>query len=96
MAKILIAVWLLFGLASAQAQTNPVTPPCRADKIDNASGRMIRLKSGQIFQGYPGSQRTTSTWTPLDKVSVCQIGGTAVTITNLSNRNQSIKALRYN
>lgn len=67
---------------------------CRDDKILNTNGRMIRLSSGWVLQGYPGSNATMSSWLPLDKVVVCPLGGSAYSITDSSQRNSTIKALR--
>ncbi len=93
MSRIIIAAWLLLGAACAQAQP-AVTAPCQDDKISNAAGLVIQLASGQDFQAYPGAQGVISGWLPLDRVSVCGIGGIAVKITNLSKKYQSVKALR--
>jgi len=94
MSRILLAAWLVLGLSNAQAQPKSAFVPCRTDKILNASGPFISLRSGQAYNAYPGSQSTMSTWEPLDRVTVCGIGGTAVQITNLSQRNEKVKALR--
>jgi hypothetical protein len=90
----------LFGLAvavapfAAGAQT--ANMPCNSDKILNtdSGGAWVRLASGQYYNVYPGDNRLVLNWLPLDKVEVCAIGGNAVKITNLSEKNQVIKALR--
>ena len=92
MSRLFIAAWLMLGIAGAQAQTTTI--PCRPDKISNSSGLIIALSSGQNFRAYPGSQGTLSGWLPLDKVTVCGIGGSAVSITNSSRKYQSVKAVR--
>lgn len=87
---LLAAVSLLILCGHAQAQT------CWNDKVRNSAGDVLALSSGQVFRVYPGASRITSMWLPLDKLTVCPIGGTAVEITNISQKNQQIKALRSN
>jgi hypothetical protein len=92
----------LFSLAvaaapvAARAQTSNL--PCNPDKILNTDtgGAWIRMASGQYFKVYPGGNRLVVSWLPLDKVTVCALGGSAVSITNLSEKNQMVKALRQN
>ena len=92
--RLLLLAAVLLSVASAQAFA---APPCYSDKIINTNGMRIRLGSGQVFNGYPGTGRLTSVWLPLDKVTVCYLGGSAVAITNISRKNQTVKALRiYN
>ncbi len=93
MSRIFLAAWLAIGLANAQAQPSG-SPPCRGDKILNAAGLLITLRSGQAYNAYPGSQALMSMWEPLDKVTVCGIGGSAVQITDLSHKNETVKAFR--
>jgi hypothetical protein len=102
MTRICFAICLALGIASAQAQTmgqtamsqsTGMSSPCRADKVLNTNGVYIKLASGQVFQAYPGNGPALSGWLPLDKVSVCKIGGTGVQITNLSKNGASVKAL---
>ena len=87
----LIIAATIFG--PALAQTNANLPACYDDKVLNANGLMVRMGSGQIFQGYPGSAGRLASWLPLDKVKICPLGGSAYQITDLSN-NKQIKALR--
>jgi hypothetical protein len=70
--------------------------PCNADRISNTNGAAIRLQSGQLYQAFPGSSPKLANWLPLDKVTVCQLSGAAVQITNIDERNQVIKAMRVN
>jgi hypothetical protein len=107
MTRICFAICLALGIASAQAQTmgqttmgqttmsqsTGMSSPCRADKVLNTNGVYIKLASGQVFQAYPGNGPALSGWLPLDKVSVCKIGGTGVQITNLSKNGASVNAL---
>jgi hypothetical protein len=89
------AVWLLLGIAAAQAQSQTAaSQPCWQDKISNTNGIQIKLQSGLSYQAYPGSQSKLSSWLPLDKVQVCRLGGSAVQVTDLSKGGQSVKALR--
>jgi len=94
MSRIFLAAWLMLGISSASAENAKNLVPCWQDKILNSSGMVIDLRSGQNFQAYPGSGATISGWQPLDKVTVCGIGGIAVSITNSSRKYQSVKALR--
>jgi hypothetical protein len=96
MPRLAMAVWLMpwLILGCAHARSTAAAQPCRPDKILNTSAPLISLRSGQAFQAYPGSQGVMSNWAPLDKVSVCQIGGIAVSITNLTDKNASIRAVR--
>ena len=87
----LITAATIFG--PALAQTNSSVPACYNDKVLNSNGLIVRMGSGQVFQGYPGSGGRLATWMPLDKVKICPIGGSAYQITDLSN-NKQIKALR--
>ena len=91
--RLLLAA-LLLSVASEQAFA---LPPCYSDKVIDTNGLLITLGSGQTFHNYPGTGRLTSVWLPLDKVTVCYLGGGAVEITNISRSNQTVKALRiYN
>jgi hypothetical protein len=96
MSRILAIVGLVSALACghAFAQANANSPVCYNDKMLNTNGLFIRTGSGLVFQAYPGSGAKLSSWLPLDKISVCRIGGSAVEITNLSRKNQQVKALR--
>ncbi len=97
MTQICFAICVALGVATAQAQTmgqtTGMSAPCRSDKVLNTNGVYIKLASGQIFQAYPGNGPALSAWLPLDKVTVCRIGGTGVRITNLSKQNSSVQAL---
>jgi hypothetical protein len=97
MTQICFAVCLALGIGGAQAQTmgqsTGMSSPCRPDKVLNTNGAYIKLASGQVFQAYPGSGPALSAWLPLDKVTVCKIGGTGVQITDLDKNGMSVKAL---
>ncbi len=96
MTRILVIVGLFSALACghAFAQDNANPPVCYNDKMLNTNGLFIRTGSGLIYKAYPGSSGTLGSWLPLDKISICRIGGGAVEITNLSRKNQQVKALR--
>jgi hypothetical protein len=90
----------VIGCGQALAQNNPnsgqnsaKSPVCYNDQLINTNGQTLRMSSGQIFQGFPGSNPTLSFWLPLDKVKICRLRGSGYEITNLSRHNQ-IKALR--
>jgi hypothetical protein len=90
---------LLFAALLLSVAAGPAfaLPPCYSDKVIDTNGLTITLGSGQSFHNYPGTGRLTSVWLPLDKVTVCYLGGAAVAITNISRNNETVKALRiYN
>jgi hypothetical protein len=98
--SLIIGFVLVIGCGHAFAQNNTsagensaTSPVCHNDQVLNTNGQSIRMASGQIFQAYPGSNSTLSFWTPLDKVKVCRLGGSAYEITNLNRKNE-VKALR--
>ena len=93
---ILILCASLAGISTAAAAipANPAPSVCHADKIENATGQFIRMTSGQFFQVYPGKGRMdSSVWFPLDRLMLCRLGGNAFQITDLSHKNEQIKAL---
>jgi len=96
MSRIFVIAGLGFALACghAFAQTNANSPVCYTDKVRTTNGSIITTGSGQIFKPYTGSSAKLSFWLPLDKISICRIGGSAVEITNLSRKNLQVKALR--
>ncbi len=96
MSRIFVIAGFVSALACGQtlAQNNANSPVCYNDKMLNTNGLFIRTGSGAIFRSYPGSSGRLGSWLPLDKISVCRIGGNAVEITNLSRKNQQVKALR--
>lgn len=96
MSRIFVIVGLVAALACghAFAQNNASSPVCYNDKVRTTNGSVITTASGQIFKPYTGSSARLSFWQPLDKISICRIGGSAVEITNLSRKIQQVKALR--
>ncbi len=96
MSRIFVIAGFVSALACGQAlaQKNANSPVCYNDKMLNTNGLFIRTGSGAIFRSYPGSSGRLGSWLPLDKISICRIGGNAVEITNLSRKNQQVKALR--
>jgi hypothetical protein len=87
----LVIATTVFGPALAQSNSN--LPACYSDRVSNAGGLMVRMGSGQLFQGYPGSGGKLASWLPLDKVKICPLGGSAYQITDLNN-NKQINALK--
>jgi hypothetical protein len=67
---------------------------CRDDKLINTNGVQMRLASGWVMQAYPGTTATISVWEPLDNLTVCPLGGAAYSITDKSQDNKTVKALR--
>ncbi len=99
MSRIFVIAGLILAIGSSHAfaQSNDSSQACYNDNIINTNGRSIRTGSGLTFQSYPGSSATLSFWAPLDKITVCRLSGSAVEITNLSKKDQQVKALRkYN
>jgi len=99
MSRVFVAFAFALSIACctpAHSQTSPAVSHCHADKISNTRGLGIRLGSGLIYRAFPGTGGRMSAWLPLDRVTVCRIGGGAVQITNLSKRGQTVKALRVN
>jgi hypothetical protein len=91
--KNLFAAAFVGLLAAGAAQA---ARPCHADEIAvaDSAGTRISMNSGQYFTVYPGEDANVKFWEPLDRVTVCELGGSAVRITDLSHRDQSVKALR--
>jgi hypothetical protein len=91
--KCLAAALLVVALAEGITRSAQALPPCTDNTINNASGGVISIRTGQVFKAYPGTGGRTAAWLPGDKVSVCPLGGSAYEITNL-RKNQAVKALR--
>jgi hypothetical protein len=71
--------------------------PCHSDRVQTSPGVILPLSSGQTYQVYPTDNHISMLWLPLDQLTVCPIGGAAVEITNLSKKNERIRAVRiYN
>ena len=88
-------LFLLLSLESACSlgQTAAHTA-CHRDTLQNSSGVYLPLASGQLYQVYPSGNTTSMMWRPLDKLIVCPIGGSAVTITNISEKDEQVRAIR--
>jgi hypothetical protein len=93
LAKCLLLVLLICQTACTLGQTAAQTP-CHADMVQTSSGPLLGLSSGQTYQIFPTDIRSTAFWLPLDKLTVCPIGGSGVRITNLTAKTQPIRALR--
>jgi hypothetical protein len=77
--------------------TTAASTPCHSDRVQTSPGVILPLSSGQLYQVYPTDNRVSMMWLPQDKLRVCPIGGSAAEITNLSDKNQKIRAVRiYN
>ncbi len=73
------------------------TAPCHSDRVQTSPGVILPLSSGLTYQVYPTDNHISMLWLPLDRLTVCPIGGAAVEITNLSRKNERIRAVRiYN
>ncbi len=68
--------------------------PCHNDTVQESPGVVLSLSSGQTYQVFPTDNRISMAWLPLDKLIVCQIGGSGVQITNISKRGEKVRALR--
>ncbi len=68
--------------------------PCHGDTVQESPGVVLALSSGQTYQVFPADNRISMMWLPLDRLSVCPIGGAGVEITNVSERGEQVRALR--
>ena len=68
--------------------------PCHSDRVQTSPGVILPLSSGQTYQVYPTDNHISMMWLPQDKLLVCPIGGSAAEITNLSEKNEKIRAVR--
>jgi hypothetical protein len=87
---------LLAVLLAAGCQTTSAAPACGKDLIVDldSAGTVMRLDTGLIYRVYPGQDANVKFWEPQDKVIVCPEGGTAVKITDLDRKGQTVQALR--
>jgi hypothetical protein len=67
--------------------------PCHNDMVQTSPGVILPLASGQTYQVFPADNRVSMMWRPLDRLLVCPIGGGAVTMTNLSDKNAKVRAV---
>jgi len=91
MKNLLLAAALLFPLA-AQAQSARCFNTTIQD-VDSA-GTSLSIDAGWFFQVFPGQDPAVKFWEPLDKLTVCRIGGAAYTITDLGRRGAHVEAVR--
>jgi hypothetical protein len=68
--------------------------PCHNDRVQTSPGVILPLSSGLLYQVYPTDNHISMMWLPQDRLTVCPIGGSAVAITNLSKKNEKIRAVR--
>jgi hypothetical protein len=85
---------LLCGQAGCTPGRTAAQTPCHADMVQTSSGPLLALSSGQTYQIFPTDIRRTAFWLPLDKLTVCPIGGSGVAITNLTAKTQPVRALQ--
>jgi hypothetical protein len=85
---------LLWGQSACTLGRTAAESPCHADMVQTSSGPMLALSSGQTYQIFPTDIRSTAFWLPLDKLTVCPIGGSGVEITNLTAKTKPIRALQ--
>jgi hypothetical protein len=77
--------------------TTAAATPCHSDRVQTSPGVLLPLSSGQLYQVYPTDNHVSMLWLPQDRLIVCPIGGGAVAITNLSHKDEKIRAVRiYN
>ena len=67
---------------------------CHSDMVQTSPGVILPLSSGQLYQVYPTDNTVSMLWLPLDKLTVCPVGGSAVEITNHTAKDEKIKAVR--
>lgn len=68
--------------------------PCYSDTVQTSPGIFLALSSGQTYQVFPTDNRISMAWLPMDRLTVCQIGGAAVEITNTTEKDEKVRALR--
>jgi len=82
-----------FETACSMGRTAAVTP-CHGDTVQTSPGLILPLSSGQTFQVYPTDNHISMMWLPMDKLTLCPIGGTGYEITNLSQKDEKVRAVR--
>ena len=86
---------LLLSLEAACTLGRPATSSaCHEDKVRTSPGLILPLASGQIYQVYPNDNMISMLWRPLDKVTICPTGGASVTITNTTEKGETVRAVR--
>ena len=90
-----ISLILLLGSETAcSAGTSAVLAPCHHDAVSTSPGIILALASGQTYQVYPTDNHISMNWLPADRLVVCPIGGTAVRITDVSEKGETVQAVR--
>jgi hypothetical protein len=96
--RAIIALVLLCLLSVSQTACTLGRPaaevPCHNDAVQTSPGVILPLASGQTYQVYPTDNTISMMWLPLDKLTVCPLGGAAVEITNLSRKAEKVRAVR--
>lgn len=90
-ASLILLAGLLAGCSHGQTAAQAA---CYADAVQTSPGFFLPMASGRLFQVYPTDNQISMAWRPLDKVIVCPIGGSAVEITNTTEKGAKVKAIR--
>lgn len=90
----IIMLILPLGLAACSTGRTAAATPCHADTVQTSPGLVMDLGSGQTYRVYPTDNHISMNWLPLDRLIVCPIGGAAVELTNISQKNQKVRAVR--
>jgi hypothetical protein len=76
-------LFLILTLNAATAAT------CRDDAVQEATSPYLIAKSGWTFKLFPGNDlRISGTWLPMDRLTICRLGGSAYEITNLDRHGE--------
>jgi hypothetical protein len=88
------ALLLIVSAYGTAGHAQSSSPACTDSAISNSNGNVIRMRSGQTFQMFPGMGGRTASWLAGDEVSLCRVAGKTFEITNLDRNNQVVKAPR--
>jgi hypothetical protein len=89
------ALSLLLGFEAACSLGRPEAGnACHADEVRTSPGVFLPLASGQLYQVYPSDNTISMLWRPLDRLVVCPTSGAAVTITNMTEKGETVRAVR--
>ena len=85
---------LLSVLTACASAHRPTVGPCYGDRVQTSPGVILSLSSGLTYQVFPSDNRISMTWLPMDRLIVCPIGGSAVTMTNTTQKGEQVRAVR--
>jgi hypothetical protein len=86
---------LLLSLETACSLGRPAaSSACHADKVRTSPGVFLPVASGLLYQVYPSDNTISMLWRPLDKLIICPTGGASVTITNVTEKDETVRAVR--